>query len=116
MGQGVHEIFNRNLRGRALLSCALSHTIMHDMCILTGPFILIQDIGNPEQVPGGPDMDIDLLCCPGISMTEDCADELDGDTFFIKRCAEIVAERMRSEPRYLGVPRKFFTESVKTVS
>jgi len=73
---------------------------------------LIQDIGDTEQVPGRPDMDINFFCRPGICMAKDGADKLKGYTFPVQICSEIVPKRMRSESRYPGVPGKFFTQAV----
>lgn len=80
------------------------------------PALLIQNISNPQQVLGWPEMDINCFCCPGIGVAEAGADELDRYAFFIQDCAEIVAERVWSEPRYPGVFGKFFTEAVQAAS
>lgn len=87
-----------------------------EACVPTRPIFLIQDVGDTQQVPGRPNVDVDLLCRPGIGMPETCADELDRYTFSVQGRGEIMPKRMRTEPRYPGVPGKFFTEAVHTVS
>lgn len=77
---------------------------------------LIQDVSDTQQVLGRPEMDVDSFGRPGIGVAETSADELDRNTFFIKGRAEIMADCMWSEPRYPGVPGKFFTEAVQTIS
>ena len=77
---------------------------------------IIKTIGDTQQVPGRPEMNVDFFCCPGIGMTEDFANELDRDTLSVQGRAEIMPERMRPEPRYSGVPGKFFTEALQAAS
>lgn len=77
---------------------------------------IIQTIGDTEQVSGRPKMNVDFFRCPGIGVTEDFANELDRDTFYIQGCAEIMPDCVRPESRYRGVLGKFFTETVNTVS
>jgi len=76
----------------------------------------IQNIGDAEQVFRRPEVDVDCFCCPGIGVTEDGTDKLNGNAFFIQDCAEIVAKGMRTETRNPGVLGKFITEAVHTVS
>ena len=76
------------------------------------PALLIQDVGDAQQIFRRPEMNVDCFCCPGIGVAEAGANELDRNAFFIQDCAEIVAERVWSEPRYTGIPGKFFTEAV----
>ena len=80
------------------------------------PSFLIQDVSEAQQVFGGPDMNIDFFCSPGIGVPEASADKLDRDAFFIQGRAEIMSKRMRPEPRYPGFPGKLFTETVQAVS
>ncbi len=61
-------------------------------------------------------MDVDFFCRLGICVAEANANELDGDAFSVQGRAEIVPDRMRSEPRYPGVPGKFFTKAIETAS
>ena len=77
---------------------------------------IIKTIGDPQEVPGRPEMNVDFFCCPGIGMAEASADELDRDAFFIQGRGEIMPQGMRPEPRYTRVPGKFFTQAVQTVS
>lgn len=97
--------------GRVPLACN-----MHEAYITARPLLLIQDVGDTQQVFGRPDVNINLLCCPGIGMPKNSTDKLDGDTFSVQGCGEIMPQRMRPEPRYPGVPGKFFTEAVQTTS
>lgn len=60
-------------------------------------------------------MNVYFFCRPGIGVTEASADELDWNTFFIQGRGEIMPKGMRAEPRYPGVPGKFFTEAVQAV-
>jgi len=95
----------QKLRGRALF--AFEHGLRPNL-----PLLLIQDVGDTQQVPGRPDMDVDFFCRPGICVAEASADELDGDTFPVQICSEVVPKRMRSESRYPGVTGKFFTQAI----
>ena len=103
--------FYRKLWGRAF-----SASDLLEVCVSTGPSLLIQDIGDTQQICGRPDVDIDFFCGPGIGMAEAIADELDRNAFFIHGRTEIMPKRMRSKPRYPGVPGKLFTEAVQAVS
>ena len=76
------------------------------------PIILVKTISDTQQVFGRPDVDINLFGCSGIGMTEAGTYKLDGDAFFVKDGAEVMAECMRAEPRYPGFPGKLFTEAV----
>ena len=81
-----------------------------------GPALLIQDVCDTEEVLGRPEMDIDLFGCSCISMAKAGTYELDGDAFFVEGRAEIMPQGMRTEARNPGVPGKFCTEAVQTVS
>lgn len=70
------------------------------------PF-LIQNVGYAEQVLRWKDVYVNSFCGHGICVTEDLADKLDWDTFFVKCCSEVVTQRMRPESRYLGAVGKF---------
>ena len=74
--------------------------------------MLVKTIGYAQQIFRRPDMNIDLLCSLGIGMSKTGGNKLDGDTFCVKRCCEIMPQSMRSESRYPGVPGKFFTQTV----
>ena len=76
------------------------------------PALLIQDIGDPQQVLGWPKMDINCFCCPGVGVPETCANKLNGNAFFIHSRAEIMPQGMRTEARNPGVPGKLYTETV----
>ena len=77
---------------------------------------IIKTISDTQQVFRRPEVDVDFFCRPGIGMPEDGAYELDGDSFYVQVCGEIMPQSMRSKPRYPGVPGKFFAEAVQTVS
>ena len=78
--------------------------------------ILIQDVGDTQQVLGRPEMDVDSFGRPCIGMAEASADELDRDAFFVECRAEIMSDCVRPEPPYPGMLGKFFTEAVQAVS
>jgi len=80
------------------------------------PILLIQNVGDAQQVLGRPEVNVNCFCCPGIGVTEACADELNGNAFFIQDCAEIMPQGMRTEARNPGVLGKFFTEAVHAAS
>ena len=94
---------------------AFSASYLLEACGSTGPFFLIQDIGDTQQVLGRPEVDVDFFCGPGIGMPKNGAYELDGDAFSVQGRGEIMTEGMRAEPRYPGVPGKFITETPQTV-
>jgi len=73
---------------------------------------LIKNVSNPQKIPGRPDMDIDFFCCSGIGMSKAGGNKLDGDTFCVKRCCEIMPQSLRTKSRYPGVPGKFFTQII----
>jgi len=78
--------------------------------------LLIQDVGDAEEIFRRPEVNVNCFCCPGVGMPEACADELNGNAFFIQDCAEIMSQGMRTEARNAGVPGKFFTEAVHAAS
>lgn len=78
--------------------------------------VLVQTIGDAQEVPGRPKMDVNLLCCSGIGMAQDGADKLYRDTFCVEGRGEIMPQSMRPEPWYPGLACKFFTEAVHAVS
>lgn len=91
---------------------AFPASILLVVCGSTGPSFLIQDVGDSQEVLGRPDVDVDFFCCPGIGMAEDGTNKLNRDAFFIQGRGEIVAQGVRSEPGYPGVPGEFLTEMV----
>lgn len=68
----------------------------------------IKNICDAEQVPGRPKMNINLFCCSCVGMSEAGGNKLDWNAFFIQGRSEIMPKRMRSKPRYPGVPGEFF--------
>lgn len=76
----------------------------------------IQNICDAEQVSGRPKMNIYFFCCSCIGMSKAGGNKLDGDTFCVKRCCEIMPQGMRPESWYPGVPGQTFTKPVKAAS
>ena len=87
-----------------------------EACVPTRPIFLIQDVGDTQQIFGRPKVDIDFFCRPGIGMSQDGTNKLNGYAFSVQGRGEIMPQGMRSKPRYPGVPGKFFTETVQTAS
>ena len=94
---------------------AFSASYLLEACGSTGPFFLIQDVGDPQQVFGRPEVDVDFFRGPGIGMSEDGAYELDGYAFSVQGRGEIMPQCVRAEPWYAGVPGKFITEAIQAV-
>lgn len=104
------ENFTRKLWGRAFFAHVLCVA-----CFQPAPSFLIQDVSDPEKVFRRPEVDIDFFSRPGIGVPEACGNKLYGNTFSVQGRGEVMAECVRPEPGYPGVPGKFFTEAIQAV-
>ena len=108
---GPYENFKRFYQGELLSARILREVRSSSPCLF-----LIQDISNTQQIFRRPDVDVNLLCRPGVSVPEDGTNKLDGNAFSVQGRGEIVPNRVGSEPRSPGSPGKLFTEAVQAAS